>query len=84
MAEFSTGDITGDVILDPASLVLELGKIGRWIQAVGLVVIIWIIVQAITLFFNRKRRKTLYKIRDDLERIEAKIDGLERKISKKR
>ena len=60
----------------PTELVLELGRIGLWIQAVGLIVIAWIIVQAITMYFNRKRRKTLYKIRDDLKRIEGKVDRL--------
>ena len=60
----------------PAELVLDLGRIGLWIQAVGLIVILWIIFQAITMYFNRKRRKTLYKIRDDLKRIERKIDRL--------
>lgn len=60
----------------PTELVLDLGRIGLWIQAVGLIVILWIIFQAITMYFNRKRRKTLYKIRDDLKRIERKIDRL--------
>ena len=60
----------------PAELVLDLGRIGLWIQAVGLIVILWIIFQTITMYFNRKRRKTLYKIRDDLKRIERKIDRL--------
>jgi len=43
------------------------------------VVIIWIIIQAVTLYFNRKRRKALYKIMDDLKRIEGKIDSLSKK-----
>ena len=60
----------------PAELVLDLGRIGLWIQAVGLIVILWIIFQAITMYFNRKRRTTLYKIRDDLKRIEGKVDRL--------
>ena len=63
-------------------LLIELGKIGLWIQAVGLIVIIWIILQAITLYFNRKRRRTLYKISDDLKRLERKIDKLDKKIGK--
>jgi hypothetical protein len=73
----------GDIISDPTSLFLELGKIGLWIQAIGLVVIIWIIVQGVTLFFNRRRRKAIYAIKEDLERIEKKIDRIDKKLSKK-
>lgn len=75
--------VIGDVIADPTGLVVELGKLGLWIQAIGLVVILWIIVQGINLFFNRKRRKAIYEIRDDLKRVEKKIDKIDRKLSKK-
>jgi hypothetical protein len=55
-------------------LVLQLGQIGLWIQAVGLVVVIWIIVQVITLYFNRKRRMLLLDIDERLKRIENKLN----------
>jgi hypothetical protein len=69
----------GDLIETAPEIVLELGRIGKWVQAVGLIVVIWIVIQAITLYFNRKRRKTLYTIKDDLKRIERKIDKLSKK-----
>ena len=75
--------VTGDAILDPTSIVLELGKIGRWIQAVGLVVILWIVVQAVNLFFNRKRRKIMEQVGKDVARLEEKIDKIDRKLSKR-
>jgi hypothetical protein len=59
--------------------VVELGKVGLWIQAVGLVVILWIIVTTTTLFFNRKRRKLLEDIDRRLKRIEGKIGSLVKK-----
>lgn len=58
---------------DIGGIILEIGKLGKWIQAIGLVVVLWIIVQAITLYFNRKRRKLLEEIRERVERIERKI-----------
>ena len=70
-----------DSVLDIApDIIIEIGKLGRWIQALGLVVIIWIVVQAITLYFNRRRRKILEKLQLDVERIENKIDKLNGKI----
>ena len=54
-------------------LVVELGQVGLWIQAVGLVVILWIIFQAITMYYNRKRRLILVEINERLKRIEKKL-----------
>jgi hypothetical protein len=59
-------------------LVVQLGHIGLWIQAVGLLVIIWISVQAVTLYYNRKRRLLLEEINKRLKSVENKLD----KISK--
>ncbi len=58
---------------------IQLGKIGLWIQAVGLVVVIWIIIQAITLYFNRKRRMLLHDIDERLKRIESRINNIVKK-----
>lgn len=54
-------------------VVVELGQVGLWIQAVGLVVILWIIFQAITMYYNRKRRLMLIEINERLKRIEQKL-----------
>ena len=58
------------------TLITEIGQIGLWIKAVGLIFILWVIFQIIALIVNRKKRKALYKISSDLERIESKIDKL--------
>ncbi|PIN90500.1 hypothetical protein COU60_01625 [Candidatus Pacearchaeota archaeon CG10_big_fil_rev_8_21_14_0_10_34_76] len=71
--------MVGEVISVPAELIFELGNLGKWIQAVGLVVIIWIIFQAVTLYFNRKRRKLMEKLDRDLERVEKKLDKILKK-----
>ena len=71
--------MVGEVISVPAELIFELGNLGKWIQAVGLVVIIWIIFQAVTLYFNRKRRKLMEKLDRDLERVENKLDKILKK-----
>jgi len=70
-----------EIIDVPLDVALELGRLGKWIQAVGLIVVIWVIIQGITLYFNRRRRKLLEKISADLERLEKKVDGLAKKIN---
>ncbi len=75
-------NITGGVIDAPVDILLELGKLGRWVQAVGLIVIIWIIIQIVNYYFNRKRMRAIEEFQKDINRIEEKIDKLERVISK--
>lgn len=60
-------------------LVLELGSIGLWVQAVGLVVVLWIIIESITLYYNRKRRLLLEEINERLKVVEKKIDFMIRR-----
>ena len=60
--------------------ITDIGQIGLWIQGVGLLVVLWIIVQSINLFFNRKRRLLLESINERLKSVEYKID----KISKRK
>ena len=68
--------VTGEVIanISSSSLIAEVGKIGLWFQAVGFIVIIWIIFESVILYLNYKRMKEVYKIKDDMKRIEGKLD----------
>lgn len=70
----------GEVVIDVAS---ALGSLGRWLQAIGAVIILWIVFHAIAWFLNRKRLKELYKIKDDIVRIESKIDKIAENTRKK-
>ena len=66
------GDVAnGDVV---SQFVVELGRIGLWIQALGLIIILWIVFQVISLISGRKKRKKIYEIDERLKRIEGKID----------
>lgn len=60
-------------------LVQEIGQIGTWIQAIGLVIILWLIFEVILLINNRIKRKQLYKIENKLQTLENKIDKLLKK-----
>jgi len=64
-----SGGVLGDVFL-------QLGTIGKWIQAIGLLVVLWIVFHVITLIMNRKKRKAIYSLVEKTDRIEKKVDML--------
>ena len=45
-----------------ADLAIEIGKVGLWIQAVGLLIVIIIVYYFVTMYYNRKRRLYLKDI----------------------
>lgn len=57
-------------------IILQLGSIGLWFQAIGLIFVMWVIFQIINWVLNRRRIKRLDKLLENLERIETKIDKL--------
>ena len=64
--------VVGDVIT-------EIGKIGLWLKTAGIIFILWIIFQVINFIINRKRMREIYNIKDDMKRIEKKIDKIPKK-----
>ena len=69
-------NVSNTVMNVSSSLVSEVGKIGLWLQALGLVVILWVIFHIIALVMNRKRMREVYRIKEDMKRIESKIDNI--------
>ena len=80
MAVDSVANTSSDLV---SELIADLGRIGLWLQALGVVIVLWLIFQIIALIVNRKKRKTLYAIKDDLERVESKIDRIENLLKRK-
>lgn len=60
----------------PFELIGKVGEIGLYLQALGFIIVLWIIFQLILLYFNRKRMLEVYKIKQDMKRIEEKIDRI--------
>lgn len=79
------GMLVSDLFNESSTLydaVIEIGKLGKWIQAIGIVIILWIVFQLINLIIGRKKVKGLNRIRKDLERIESRIERIGSKIDK--
>lgn len=61
------------------SLVAQLGSLGRWIQALGLFVILWVVINLTNWYMNRKKLKLIDTMSEDIKRIEKKVDKLSKK-----
>ncbi|MEK6928596.1 MAG: hypothetical protein AABW65_01415 [Nanoarchaeota archaeon] len=52
------------------------GGLALWLQALGIIVVLWIVFEIIMLSLNLKRMREVYAIKKDMKRIEAKIDKI--------
>ena len=75
--------VTGDVAtVTPdltADLLTRIGDVGLWLQAIGIIAVLWIVLSIINWIINSRRLKLLSKIMEDMKRIERKIDRLKKK-----
>jgi hypothetical protein len=55
-------------------LIEKIGSIGHWLQAIGAILVIWVIFQVASFIIERKRLKTLKEIALRLEKIEKKLN----------
>ena len=63
-----------DITSVPTDIIAQIGGIGLTLQALGVVVILAIIFDVIAFIINRKRLKEIDIIKQDMARIEGKID----------
>lgn len=71
--------VAGNLTEIPFEVLGKVGQIGLWLQAIGIIVVLWILFQLIIIYFANKRMQEVYKIQGDMKRIEEKIDSLLKK-----
>ena len=75
--------VTGEAISISAEnateLISKIGNVGLWLQTIGVLAIIWLILSLINWIINARRISLLHKIMEDMKRIEGKIDRLGKK-----
>ncbi len=57
----------------------NLGQLAIWLQAIGILIILWVVFNIISLINQRMKRKKLSIIEKRLETIEQKLDKLIKK-----
>ena len=60
-------------------LIIELGTLASWLQALGILLIVWLVFQVISLIVNLKKKKLLELIRSDIKKLERKVDRISKK-----
>ena len=63
-------------VVDPLTLVAQVGNIALWLQALGGVVVLWIIFQGFGFYYNLRRFKKIAHIQEDMKRMEKKLDKI--------
>ena len=56
-----------------------IGSIALWLKAIGIFAVVLLILYIVNWFINRRKLKAIYSIKEDLQRIEKKIDGLSKR-----
>ncbi|MBX4196392.1 hypothetical protein KW805_02275 [Candidatus Pacearchaeota archaeon] len=62
------------------TLISDVGRVGLWLQALGIAIVAAFIFDVIAFFYNRKRMQEVYRIKEDMKRIESKIDKIMKKV----
>lgn len=60
-------------------VLLQLGSIALWLQTIGVIILLWIILQISNWLMNRKRLKRLDNFEEKIDRIETKLDKVLKK-----
>jgi hypothetical protein len=60
-------------------ILTEIGQIGLWMKTVGVIFVLWLIFQSVTLVINMRRIREMYAIKDDMKRMESKLDKILKK-----
>jgi len=70
------GPVLGNYMVN---ITTQLGSIGIWLQAIGVIVVLWLIFQIIAFILNLKKERKLKRMEASIERIETKIDKIAKK-----
>ena len=62
-------------------ILVQVGQIGLWLQAIGIVIILMIVFNVISFISNKKKLKELSAIKRNIEKLETKIDGISKKLN---
>lgn len=75
MALIEINDSTNQI----PEVVSRLGDMALYLQAIGGIVLLWLIFQIISLFINYKKKKQLETIEARLKKIEKKVNEIKTK-----
>ncbi len=72
-------EVSNESVSTIADIIYQLGQIGIWLQAIGVIILLWIGFQIFNLISNYKKRNQLKNIENKISVLEEKIDKLNKK-----
>ena len=75
----SAGQLPESIVNVSSNIVSEVGQVGLWLQAIGVIVVLWLIFNIVSFVINRRNHNTIKDLKKDVERLERKIDNLAKK-----
>lgn len=68
--------VVDEVATFSGGLISTIGQLALWLQAIGIVLIGWIVFRVFSLWSTARRLQQISEIKKDMVRIEGKIDRL--------
>lgn len=75
------GNVTSAALNASTGVVELLGKVGKWLEAIGIIILVVVVIQIGSFFMNLVKTKRLGELNERMERVEDKLDTL---LSKKK
>lgn len=74
--------VLNETVSAPIEILGGLISLGRWLEAIGVILIGWIILNIVNFWINRRRLQAVRIIQKDISSINKRLGSLERSLKK--
>ena len=71
--------VTAEIVGTSALIIEELGKLGKWLQAIGIIVVLWLVFQIVNLILRWRWWKEILVLKEKIDNLDGKINRLLKK-----
>lgn len=73
-----------EVLETPVGLLGGLVSLTRWLEAIGVILVVWVILTIVSFFINRKKLQNIVEVKEDVKIMKRKIDKIEKLLENKK
>ena len=73
--------VTAEIVGTSALIIEELGKLGKWLQAIGIIVVLWLAFQIVNLVLRWRWWKEILILKEKIASLDGKINRLLKKMA---
>ena len=66
--------VTAEIVGTSALIIEELGKLGKWLQAIGIIVVLWLVFQIVNLILRWRWWKEILVLKEKIDNLDGKIN----------